>query len=211
MVSHDKDPMIFSAHPTLAGYSAIACGPGIGTEERTQSALKLLIQDSGLPLILDADALNILAENRTWIPFLPKGSILTPHPKEFERLTGPSLHNFERNDMQREFSIKYGVYVILKGAHTCISTPDGTCYFNSTGNPGMATGGSGDVLTGILLGLKAQGYSSLETCLMGVYLHGLAGDLAADKWGFESLTANNITHHLGAAFKKMTHNLPRNR
>jgi NAD(P)H-hydrate epimerase len=93
--------------------------------------------------------------------------------------------------------------VILKGAHTAISAPDGTCYFNSTGNPGMATGGSGDVLTGILLGLKAQGYSSLETCLLGVYLHGLAGDLAVKKQGYQALIANDIIENLGKAFRKI--------
>ena len=205
MVSIDEDPQRFTRHPDLAPYSAIAIGPGIGTEEQTARALKLLIQEARRPLILDADALNLLGEQRTWIPFVPKGSIFTPHPKEFERLAGPSLNDFERNEMQREVSVKHQAYVVLKGAHTCISAPDGTCYFNSTGNPGMATGGSGDVLTGILLGLRAQGYSSLETCLLGVFLHGLAGDLAADKWGWEALTANNITHHLGGAFKKLSH------
>jgi NAD(P)H-hydrate epimerase len=107
--------------------------------------------------------------------------------------------------MQRAFSIKHGVYVILKGAHTCITTPKGTCYFNSTGNPGMATGGSGDVLTGILLGLMAQGYTPLESSLMGVFLHGLAGDIAAEKWGYEALTANNITHYIGKAFQRLNH------
>jgi NAD(P)H-hydrate epimerase len=205
MVSIDEDNKIFTHHPHLDSYSAVAIGPGIGTEKQTANALKLLIQEAGAPLILDADALNILGENKTWIPFIPKGSILTPHPKEFERLAGPSLNNFERNELQREFSVKHQVYVVLKGAHTCISTPEGKCFFNSTGNPGMATGGSGDVLTGILLGLKAQGYSSLEACLLGVFLHGLAGDLAAEKWGLEALTANNIAHHLGGAFKRVSH------
>ncbi len=205
MVSIDTDPVMFTRHPDPGPFSAIAVGPGIGARKETANALKLLIQNAGQPLILDADALNILGENRTWIPFIPKGSIFTPHPKEFERLVGHSVNHFERNDMQREFSVKHQAYVVLKGAHTCISTPDGSCYFNSTGNPGMATGGSGDVLTGILLGLKAQGYGSLATCLLGVYLHGLAGDIAAEKWGMDALTANNITHHLGMAFKKISH------
>lgn len=203
MVSIDKNEKIFSELPDLASYNAIAIGPGIGKEEETQKALKLLIQNSDLPIIFDADALNILGENNTWIPFIPKHSIFTPHPREFERLIGPSSDNFEQNQLQREFSIKYQAYVILKGAHTVISCPDGSCYFNSTGNPGMATAGSGDVLTGILLGLKAQGYSSLETCLLGVFIHGLAGDFAFEKWGFESLTAGNITHNLGKAFKTL--------
>lgn len=203
MVNIDVDDKVFSEVPNLAPYNAIAVGPGIGTEEVTQKALKLLIQNAGLPIIFDADALNILAENKTWIPFIPKKSIFTPHPKEFERLVGASSDNFEQNHMQREFSIKNQMYVILKGAHTVISCPDGNCYFNSTGNPGMATAGSGDVLTGILLGLMAQGYASLETCLLGVFLHGLAGDIAFDKWGLEALTAGNITHNLGKAYKTL--------
>ena len=205
MVTMDEDPHAFTRHPDLNNFTAIAIGPGLGTGERTQTALKVLIQEARMPMIFDADAINILAENKTWIPFIPKGSIFTPHPKEFERLIGPSADNFERNELQRAFSIKHQVYVVLKGAHTCISTPDGTCYFNSTGNPGMATGGSGDVLTGLLLGLMAQGYNALETCVMGVYLHGFAGDLAAEKWGYEALTANNITHYLGGAFKRLSH------
>jgi NAD(P)H-hydrate epimerase len=203
MVSIDSHSRVFSELPYLAGFNAIAVGPGLGLHERTQNALKLLIQDAGTELLLDADALNIIAENKTWISFIPKNSIFTPHPKEFERLAGKSANDFERNEKQREFSVKHQVYVILKGAHTAISAPDGTCYFNSTGNPGMATGGSGDVLTGILLGLKAQGYSSLETCLLGVYLHGLAGDLAVKKQGYQALIANDIIENLGKAFRKI--------
>ncbi len=201
MVSIDMDEVIFSEVPALSKYNAIAIGPGIGTEKQTAKALKLLIQNSGVPVVFDADALNILSENKTWIPFIPKNSILTPHPKEFERLIGKSSDNFERNKMQREFSTKHQVYVILKGAHTAITTPNGNCYFNTTGNPGMATGGSGDVLTGILLGLLAQGYTALETSLLGVYIHGLAGDIAAEKSGYEALIAGDIVENLGRGFK----------
>ena len=200
MISLDSDENIFSESPDLSSYSALAIGPGLGQADATQRALKLLIQNSTIPLILDADAINILGENKTWISFIPKGSIFTPHPKEFERLVGKSSNDFDRNRIQREFSIKYGVYVVLKGAHTAISTPEGSCYFNMTGNPGMATGGSGDVLTGILAGLKAQGYTSLETCLLGVFIHGLAGDLAAQELGQEALIAGDIIQYLGHAF-----------
>jgi len=200
MLDLDSDDSIFSKVPDLTPYTAIAVGPGIGTANQTRQALKLLIQNSGSPLILDADAINILGENKTWLAFVPKGSIYTPHPKEFERLAGKTTNDYERNQKQKDFSIKYGVYVILKGAHTAITTPGGQCYFNSTGNPGMATGGSGDVLTGIIAGIKAQGYSSLESCLLGVYLHGLAGDQAAEERGLESLTATDIIDHLGTSF-----------
>ena len=200
MLHFDAEDSIITGVPDLAAYTAIAIGPGIGTADQTQRALKLLIQNSGVPLIFDADAINILGENKTWLSFVPKESIFTPHPKEFERLAGKSLNDFERNQKQREFSVKYGVYVVLKGAHTALTTPDGQCFFNSTGNPGMATGGSGDVLTGIIAGIKSQGYSSLSSCLLGVYIHGLSGDLASKKLGFESLIASDIIDHLGISF-----------
>jgi ADP-dependent NAD(P)H-hydrate dehydratase / NAD(P)H-hydrate epimerase len=200
MVSLDNSPNVFSSTGDLKPFNAIAVGPGIGQAPETARALKHLIQNSGVPVIFDADAINILGENKTWISFLPKGSILTPHPKEFERLAGNTSNDFDRNNVQRELSIRYGIYILLKGAHTAITTPAGTCYFNSTGNPGMATGGSGDVLTGILAGLKAQGYSSLETCMLGVYLHGLAGDFAAQEKGQEAMIAGDIIDNLGKAF-----------
>jgi ADP-dependent NAD(P)H-hydrate dehydratase / NAD(P)H-hydrate epimerase len=200
-IDHSED--ILTEIPDLSRFTSIATGPGIGLDDQTQRTLKLLIQNSTIPLIFDADAINILGENKTWISFVPKGSIFTPHPKEFERLVGKSTNDFDRNKMQRDFSIKYGVYVVLKGAHTAITTPDGKCFFNSTGNPGMATGGSGDVLTGILAGLKAQGYTSLETCLLGVYLHGLAGDYASESSGQEAMVAGDIIENLGKAFKSL--------
>ncbi len=200
MVDLDESESIFSCVGDLTPYNSIAIGPGIGRAPETRRALKHLVQNTGIPIIFDADAITILGENKTWISFIPKGSILTPHPKEFERLAGKTNNHFERNKVQRDFSIKYGVYIILKGAHTAITTPDGTCYFNSTGNPGMATGGSGDVLTGILAALKAQRYSSLETCLIGTYIHGLAGDFAAAEKGQEAMIAGDITENLGKAF-----------
>lgn len=201
MISIDDSEDIFSNVPNLESYNAIGVGPGIGMGKKTQNALKLLIQNAAVPLVLDADAINILGENKTWISFLPPESILTPHPKEFERLAGKTTDNFARMALQREFSIKYNVYVVLKGAHTCISTPKGRCFFNSTGNPGMATGGSGDVLTGIILGLLAQNYTSFDASILGVYLHGLAGDIAAEKMSPESLIASDIIKNLGNAFK----------
>ncbi|MCF8364582.1 MAG: NAD(P)H-hydrate dehydratase [Bacteroidales bacterium] len=203
MVSIDEDLNVFSRHPELGLYNAIAVGPGLGMEKVTQNALKLLIQNANLPILFDADAINILGENKTWISFVKAGSIFTPHPKEFERLVGKSSNNFERNKMQREFSTKNKVYVVLKGAHTCISTPEGNCFFNSTGNPGMATGGSGDVLTGIILGLLSQYYHPQEACILGVYLHGLAGDIAAGKNSQQALIAGDITENLGKAFRKI--------
>ena len=203
MLSIDPDEDNFTAVPDLSSYSSIATGPGIGTDSKTAGALKVLIQNTSRPLIFDADAINILAENKTWLGFLPKGSIFTPHPREFERLAGKSSNNFERNRMQREFSLKFQCCIVLKGAHTAITAPDGRCFFNTTGNPGMATGGSGDVLTGIIAGLLAQGYPSLDSCLLGVYLHGLSGDLALKEQGFEALTASDIIDNLGKSFQTL--------
>ncbi len=203
MVSIDNDDKYFSEVPDLTAYNAIGTGPGLGKARKTQNALKLLIQNTSVPLVLDADAINILAQNKTWISFVPENSIFTPHPKEFERLAGKSGDDFERNKLQREFSVRHQVYVVLKGAHTCITTPQGKCFFNSTGNPGMATGGSGDVLTGIILGLTAQGYSSFEAAVLGVYLHGLAGDIAAKRKSMEAMIAGDIIANLGKAMKKL--------
>jgi NAD(P)H-hydrate epimerase len=201
MVSADILVDVFSALPKLDCFTAIGSGPGIGTAPKTQNALKLLIQETKVPLILDADALNILSENKTWLGFLPPGTILTPHPKEFERLAGKTVNSFDRLETLRKFSVKFNCYVVLKGANTVIATPQGECWFNPTGNPGMATGGSGDVLTGIITGLAAQGYSRLESCLLGVYLHGLAGDISAAKSGYEALIAGDIVEKMGKAWK----------
>jgi len=203
MVTIDPDEDCFSQLPDLAPFTAIGIGPGIGFHEKTKKALKLLIQNSVVPLLFDADALTILGENKTWIPFVPKNSVFTPHLKEFERLAGKAKDDFHRNQLQRQFCIKYGVYMVLKGAQTCICGPDGICWFNTTGNPGMATGGSGDVLTGLILGLLAQKYHPRDACLIGVYLHGLAGDLAAKEQGVESMIAGDIIKELGKAFRKI--------
>jgi NAD(P)H-hydrate epimerase len=203
MITLDTDEECYSSLPDLEPFTAIGIGPGIGFHAKTKNAFKLLIQNTSVPLVLDADALTILGENRTWISFVPENSIFTPHPKEFERLAGKAMDDFERNRLQREFCIKHGVYMVLKGAHTCICTPEGICYFNTTGNPGMATGGSGDVLTGLILGLLAQKYHPRDACLLGVYIHGLAGDLAARKAGMESLIAGDIVKNIGRAFCKI--------
>lgn len=193
-------------HPgDVSFYNAIAVGPGIGKDPQTANALKLLIQNTQNPLVLDADALNLLSENPTWLSFLPGGSVLTPHPREFERLVGKFPDDYERLEIARAFSLKYQVYLVLKGAHTAIVSPDGKIFFNSTGNPGMATAGSGDVLTGIILGWMAQGYSPLQSALAGVHIHGLAGDMAARSQGPESLIAGDIVAQLPKAIKRIFH------
>lgn len=184
-------------------YSAIGIGPGIGTEKETAQAIKLLLTEYAGPLVMDADAINILAENKTWLAFLPKGTILTPHPGEFDRLTGAHTNTYERFVTQRELAVKQGIYIVLKGAHTSIACPDGSVFFNSSGNPGMATGGSGDALTGIITALRAQNYNPQSACLLGVYLHGLAGDIAASIETQNGMSAGNIIEHLGGAWRML--------
>jgi hydroxyethylthiazole kinase-like uncharacterized protein yjeF len=204
MVSIDEQELYFSQIHDLEKYQAIGIGPGLGTELITEEALKVFLEKVNSPIVIDADALNLIAKNKTWLALIPANSILTPHPKEFERLFGKTKNNFERNDLQRFFSEKYNIYIVLKGAHTCISTPEGKCYFNSTGNPGMATGGSGDVLAGILTSLLSQGCNSLETSILGVFLHGLAGDVALGKTtSLESLIASDLIENIGRAFNEL--------
>ncbi|MBR4390936.1 MAG: NAD(P)H-hydrate dehydratase [Bacteroidales bacterium] len=184
----------------LDAFNAIGIGPGLGKAEETQRALKCLIQECHVPLVMDADALNILSENKTWLAFLPAKTILTPHPKEFARLFGETDTSFERLELQREMAKKYDIIIVLKGANTSTALPNGTVFFNSTGNPGMATAGSGDVLTGMILSLLAQRYEPEEAAVLGVFLHGLAGDLAAEELSQEAMIASDITEHIGKAY-----------
>ena len=201
MFNASSNDTCISDLPDLETYEVIAAGCGIGKSAATQSMLKLLIQQCKVPLLLDADAINILADNKTWLSFLPAGSMLTPHPKEFERLCGKWSNSFERMKMQKDFSIKYNCFVLLKGAYTCITTPLGNYYFNPTGNPGMAKGGSGDALTGVILALLAQGLNQTEACIAGAYIHGLAGDLAAEKFGHRGMLPEDLIDELGNAIK----------
>lgn len=200
LLSMDQSDILFSEAPDLEPYSAIGIGPGLGCKSNTSKGLLMLLEKAKVPLVIDADALNILSQNPDWYKLIPKGSILTPHPKEFDRLVGTSSEGFERHLKQKDFAEKYGVIVVLKGAFTGIATPDGRYWFNTNGNPGMATGGSGDVLTGLITGLLAQGMKAEDAALCGVYLHGLAGDLAAEASSQEALIAGDILKFLGQAF-----------
>ncbi|MBL7884251.1 MAG: NAD(P)H-hydrate dehydratase [Bacteroidia bacterium] len=200
MVQADSEMYFINDHPVLDKYDALGIGPGIGLEKQTQNVLKLIIQNATAPIVFDADALNILAENKTWLSFLPHNSILTPHPKEFERLAGKTSNTNERLKLQVEFSVKHNVIIVLKGAHTSISFSDGTVCFNSTGNAGMATAGSGDVLTGIIASLLAQKYTPSQAAILGVYLHGLAGDFSAKKISMEAMIASDIIENISDSF-----------
>ena len=204
MTSFDTGNDFITELPGLGRYSALAAGPGIGTHKETMDVIRQLIEQVTVPLVLDADALNILAENPSWIRQLAVNTILTPHPVEFDRLSGISgKTDEERFQVAKQFSRSYEVILILKGAFTRIIFPDGKVYFNSTGNPGMATAGSGDVLTGILLGLLCQGYSPQEAALLAVFLHGRSADLRVESSSEESLIASEIADNLGEAFASL--------
>lgn len=200
MASIDQHDSMFTEFPDLKPFSAIGVGPGLGMKSNSKRALYELLEKSEIPIVVDADALNILSEKQEWLAKLPGNSILTPHPGEFRRLVGESENSFQRLQMQIRFSAKYKIILVVKGAYTIVTTPAGKAYFNSSGNPGMATAGSGDVLTGIILGFLAQGISPESAAIAGVYLHGLAGDLASSKKSENSLIAGDIIDFLGDAF-----------
>ncbi len=200
MTLTDTSTHFFSQVPLLEKFTTVGIGPGLGTEKVTAEAMADLLKELKRPLIIDADGLNILAANKELLALLPPGSILTPHPKEFERLAGNTIEEYERLEVLQKFTRQYQLIVVLKGAHTAIATPDGQVYFNSTGNPGMATGGTGDVLTGIITSLLAQNYTPTEAATLGVYFHGLAGDYAARQVGYNALTASDVISCLPQAF-----------
>lgn len=184
----------------------IGIGTGIGTRTKTKDFLKDMLEDSFQPLVIDADALNIIANDQKLLDEVPAQSILTPHMGEFKRLIGNFKNGFDLLEKQIEFSKKHKVIVVLKGAHTRISTPMGKVFFNPTSNPGLATAGSGDVLTGIITGLLKQYNNPVKAAMLGVYLHGLAGDLSLESQSMESMVASDIIENLGKAYKKL-HNI----
>ncbi len=199
MLSIDNDKKSLTSIENLEKYNAIGVGPAIGFEKNTVKLLKKLFSSQKKKkFVIDADAITILGKNKKILEKLPAKSILTPHPKEFSRIINETKNNFIRLQLQREFSIKHNVIIVLKGANTAISTPNGKVYFNSTGNPGMATGGSGDVLTGIILSLLAQNYKPEEAAKIAVYYHGLAADIAAHEVGQMTLIPSDIIDYLGA-------------
>ena len=185
-------------------FDAVGIGPGLGKQEGSALALMSQLQQTQCPVVLDADALNMLGSHGTWISQLPDNMILTPHPREFDRLASTTCHSdSERLAVARDMAESLRAYIVLKGHYTALCLPDGNVVFNTTGNSGMATAGSGDVLTGIITGLLARGYSRKNACLTGIYLHGLAGDIAAARVGKECMMASDIIAALPEAFKAM--------
>jgi NAD(P)H-hydrate epimerase len=186
----------------LDRYSAVAVGPGIGKAPETVNALSDILAKCDAPMVIDADAINIISSHKDMLGMIPENSVLTPHPKEFARIAGEYSDSRDGAEMQMKFSAENKVTVVLKGAHTSVSTPDGKLWFNSTGNPGMATAGSGDVLGGVILGLMTQGMEPGDAAVAGTYIHGLAGDIATSRIGEASLIAGDIVESLGEAFVK---------
>ena len=204
LVSLDNDEYRFTESVDTHRFNAVGIGSGLGLHETTATALIGQIRRTQCPLVLDADALNIFGTHRAWLQQLPRGVIMTPHPKELERLTGvASSSGYEQLAKALELAERLEAYILLKGHYTALCLPEGQVLFNTTGNAGMATAGSGDVLTGIITGLLARGYAQREACLLGMYLHGLAGDLAAREIGQESLTASDIIAFIPQAFKRL--------
>ncbi len=200
-----NDTILTFSTPDLSQFNAIGIGPGIGKERISLAVLTDIIQKANKKnaMIIDADGLNLLAENKYLLKELPENSIITPHIGEFKRLVKDFKNDTEKLERLKTFAEKYKLIVILKGAYTTVATPDGRLYFNSTGNPGMATAGSGDVLTGIILSLLAQKYNPLQAAVFGAFIHGLAGDLASEKFGEESLIASDIIDLLPITLKKI--------
>ena len=203
IVNPDPNRQTFSAPIDTENYSAIAIGPGLGQNRDTEIAFIEQVRHAQAPLIIDADGLNILSSHKGWIQQIPKNCILTPHPKEFERLAGNCIDSYSALRQAREMATRHQFYIILKGHYTAICTPAGHTYFNPTGNAGMGTAGSGDVLTGILLALLAGGYQPEDACKLGTYLHGLAGDLASESLCQECMLASDLIRFLPFAFNKL--------
>ncbi len=200
MVRLDENDTMITSVTGTGIFSAVGAGPGIGTSEKTSEAIKRLLTGCSEPIVLDADAINILGSHKEFLSLIKPGTVLTPHLKEFERIAGEAGSGYERLMRQISFSEKYKCVVVLKGAHTSVTLPDGNVFFNSTGNPGMAKGGSGDVLTGIILSLLSQGYKAPEAAIIGVFLHGMAGDIAVRTISPESVIATDITENISTAF-----------
>ncbi len=203
MTSLDRNEFCFTEKPDLQPYQAVGIGPGLGQSELTQRALFDLLTHSSAPMVVDADALNLIGESHSYLRRLPKGSIITPHPGEMDRLVGKCRNSFERLSKAMNLAQTCGMHIVLKGAYTAVISPSGSCWFNVTGNPGMATGGCGDVLTGVILALLAQGYDADTAAKMGVCIHGIAGDLAARDKGEIALVASDVVNYLHKAWKAL--------
>ncbi|RLJ31990.1 NAD(P)H-hydrate epimerase [Chryseobacterium sp. 7] len=187
----------------------IGIGPGLGTHPNTGKSFLSFLKNYTKPMILDADALNIISKDPNNLKLIPKESIITPHPKEFERLFGSTEDSFKRLELAGEKAKELDIYIILKDHHTQVITPQGKMFYNITGNSGLAKGGSGDILTGILTSLSAQGYSQEETCILGVWLHGKAADFAAERYSKEAMLPTDVINEFGNVFEELNRKVER--
>ena len=199
MVITDSDESIittinFDIEPTV-----IAFGIGVGVDTKTSKAFEVFLKSNKVALVVDADGINILAKKKSLIKLLPEQSVLTPHPKELERLIGKWKDDFDKLEKVKIFSKKYKLIVVIKGANSIVVFGD-KYYVSTTGNPGLATAGTGDVLTGIITGLMSQGYDPLAASIFGVYLHGKSADIAIEDFGYQSLIASHVIEYLGEAY-----------
>jgi ADP-dependent NAD(P)H-hydrate dehydratase len=199
MVVTDEHEKYISEISLNLDIDAIGIGPGMGQKTATQKALHDFLSNTSLPLVIDADALNILSQNPSWIALVPPRTILTPHPKELERLIGKWYTEEEKLGKTVVFSLLNQVVIVMKGAPTYIVDGE-TIYINTTGNAALATAGSGDVLTGIITSLLAQSYKSIDAAILGVYLHGLTADIALPDTGYQSFIASDIIANIGKAY-----------
>ncbi len=199
MVITDADHKKISQIKFKISPDAIGIGPGMGQGKSVQKALHKFLKGNSVPLVIDADAINMLAKNQDWLSLLPKNTILTPHPKELERLIGSSASEEETLEKAIAFSEKHNLIIVMKGAPTKIVFGK-TIYENTTGNAALATAGSGDVLTGMITSLLAQGYEPINAAMLGVYLHGRTADIAVPQIGFQSFIASDIIEYIGKAY-----------
>jgi NAD(P)H-hydrate epimerase len=203
MCQADKESDCISEILCKANHSAVAIGPGIGTGEKTANALRNYLKKHKKPLLMDADALNIISKNKSLLEIIPENAVLTPHAREFERLFGGDTTSFERRKRASEMAAKYKIVIVLKGSKTLIAAPCGQSFLNVAANSGMASGGTGDVLAGMITSFLAQGYKALDAALLGVFLHSAAGQAALNSQSEESMTASDIVNNIGDAFKNL--------
>jgi ADP-dependent NAD(P)H-hydrate dehydratase / NAD(P)H-hydrate epimerase len=203
IITDDHEKILANLPSHIENYSAIGIGPGLGTAVETQKLFSFLVRRSDKPVVIDADGLNCLSLDVSLLSQLQPNTILTPHPKEFDRLFGEHNSDFDRITTAETKSKELHTIIVLKGHHTLITTPGGISFFNTTGNAGLAKGGSGDVLTGIITALLSQGYEPAHAAILGVYLHGLAADIAAKEIALESMMPSDVIDHLSKAYKRL--------
>lgn len=204
MLSEDPRPQFSRVPAALERYSAIAVGPGLSRDALSGVALRDMTaaaREAGIPMVIDADALNLISENPAMLDLIPNGSVMTPHIGELRRLV--PFERGQEEEAARELSLKSGCVVVLKGYHSKVFSPDGTCLVNTTGNPGMAKGGSGDVLTGLAGGLMARGYAAIDAAALGVWIHGYAGDRLTEERTAEAWSSRDLIDRLPAGFKAL--------